>query len=262
MLDLQVGASFDISLPSQAAMMIHPLFDLDTQEWVVDVGDETFVAPTLRGLKKLLPHVRIKDYFPDGFTAERVGFLTPSTRSGWYPTHQVPTSNKALYVEQKLRLKQKREEEEFYARHKREFEEVQAAANRLAHGGKKKQIRINHELLLDMYALGLKVVEVARQLHCTTDSVQRHLLIARKVDDERVKRLRVIKRTPPPCPPKIWPEDDTQLRKLARDGLSSEQIGLIVGVTRNAVIGRCSRRGIKLHGDPMRNKRRIQHVEH
>lgn len=46
-----------------------------------------------------------------------------------------------------------------------------------------------------------------------------------------------------------WTEEEiTQLRKLAREGLSGAQIAERFGITRNAILGKCHRLGIKLQG--------------
>ena len=44
----------------------------------------------------------------------------------------------------------------------------------------------------------------------------------------------------------VKPELDDQLAALVANGWSSSQIGLELGLTRNAVIGRCRRRGFRL----------------
>lgn len=44
-----------------------------------------------------------------------------------------------------------------------------------------------------------------------------------------------------------WTDENiTRLRELALEGLSASQIGLIFGTTRNSVIGKCHRVGVKL----------------
>ena len=45
-------------------------------------------------------------------------------------------------------------------------------------------------------------------------------------------------------------EDVTTLKTLARRGLSAAQIGAKIGVTKNAVIGKCHRVGLKLKRSP------------
>ncbi len=49
-----------------------------------------------------------------------------------------------------------------------------------------------------------------------------------------------------PLPP--WEEDHAELVRLARQRLSAAQIGRKLGRTRNAVIGRCYREGVRLYG--------------
>jgi GcrA cell cycle regulator len=45
----------------------------------------------------------------------------------------------------------------------------------------------------------------------------------------------------------VWPEERTAaLRTLAEQGLSASQIGLRLGISRNAVIGKCQRDGIAM----------------
>lgn len=49
---------------------------------------------------------------------------------------------------------------------------------------------------------------------------------------------------------KIWTEaDDQKLRRLAAENMSAREIGEVLGLTRNAVIGRMHRAGIKLSGE-------------
>ncbi len=50
----------------------------------------------------------------------------------------------------------------------------------------------------------------------------------------------------------LKPELDDQLAALAANGWSSSRIGLELGLTRNAVIGRCMRRGFQLLGKSCR----------
>lgn len=48
-----------------------------------------------------------------------------------------------------------------------------------------------------------------------------------------------------------WNDEQIEtLKKLAAEGLSSGQIGKAIGKTRNAVIGKCHRIGVKLKGKP------------
>lgn len=44
----------------------------------------------------------------------------------------------------------------------------------------------------------------------------------------------------------FWDRNQDALAKMARAGKSAAQIGAALGVSRNAVIGRCHRTGVKL----------------
>ena len=80
---------------------------------------------------------------------------------------------------------------------------------------------------------------------------------ARKAGDIRAFYKRNIVRKRGPDPNRKWTEEDNaKLRELARQGSSAAQMVPIFGVTRNAVVGRCHRKHIKLHGDPLRMRRR------
>ena len=46
-LDLQVVASSEASFPPQAVMEIHPLFDINTSKWIIDIEGETYIASSL-----------------------------------------------------------------------------------------------------------------------------------------------------------------------------------------------------------------------
>jgi len=51
-----------------------------------------------------------------------------------------------------------------------------------------------------------------------------------------------------------WPENrSSALSELVEEKLSARQIAAILGVTRNAVIGRCYRAGLQLQGRPTGN---------
>jgi hypothetical protein len=208
-------------------MEVSPFFDTTDSVWVAEIDGVEFYADSLRELQARLPEVQIKDYYPNGFTAARSGFLEASTRVPFVTAHTIS------------RLKQRRID--YYRRKDPPIESPVAPPEPKVS---------NHDTIMNLAAQGWRSPAIAAYLHLTLATIQIHRLQAYRDKDPRAlpRPARISIRV---HPSRSWtPEEDAALRTHVAEGFSSNQIGAILNRTRNSIIGRAHRNGLALHGDP------------
>ena len=229
-------------------MLVHPLFDIEDKVWVYG----NTIAPSLRELQEKLPEAEIVGFYPDGFNApfnqlgKTIDDLRPS-RS----TYGRSTSQAALKIDRELQSKQAKPKAEprFFSKQQRV---------ELGKLNRKAVFNQRHEMIMVEVAKGTSRKALATYFDVHEDTIRDHVRKARQVGDVRadVKPVRGLRTMLNPAQPKshsglkysTWTEEqDTTLRTLAAQGKSANYIACELGVfTRNAVIGRARRTGIKI----------------
>jgi hypothetical protein len=204
--------------------VIHPFYDTANDEWVVEVDGQEVTAQRLADLQSKLPDARIEGYYPEGYVAQRDGFLQPVGRYLRY----VPQYSKPVQVDFKRRRRGPKLP-------KHVIEEAVATHKAIP----------DYEQVLNLIAEGLDSKQIAQQLNCTITQVHLYRGEAYKVKDERIKYKRRINKKNELCVG--WkPEEIVVLRELVEMGLTSSQIGVKLNRSRNSIIGKCHRLSLTL----------------
>lgn len=230
-------------------MQVHPLYDINDQVWVAETG---VVARTLRELQQKLPKAKIVGYYPDGYVADRSG-CSSELRKIWYPVRQTPTAILANKIDKevakKAAQKQRRsiQEQEYYARQKAEFELIQQdVTTQQIRGIKQVHVRLDREAILNLRALGERTAVIARKLNYRFNSVSSCLTEAKHAGDPRAATPVKVRL------PRLliswvqWTlEQDQEFRGLVAAGYKDLEIAAKLGRTKNSIIGRRHRLGLK-----------------
>lgn len=205
-------------------MKVHPAYDVEQQLWFTDNGLE---APTLHELKRKLPKkASIVGYHPSGYRAERPAYKPGDPIRSGLRTNYSGTISTALAKRTDAAVAGKtvvtKKQEEYWAKHKREYEAISSG----------------------------RVVPRDRG---AIKAQPKPTLVSSSVPEEEFTGFAEGGRhAPPPNHTGFWSEKrDQQLLSLVRQRLSAADIAENMStherrVTRNAVIGRCHRLGYQL----------------
>lgn len=236
------------------AMSVHPAFDPLTMTWFADGVPD---CSSLAEMQRLRPRSRIVGYCPQG-TPHEVTKSDSNVRRVIMPItprvnlERIKLANKI----NQMRLDVKRAER---AEKVKKVEKTMTVPAREIDQGKSphgpgkgrpgqprlKARQFDHERVLDMWQSGAHIEAIAQAVDCGTYSIGDIVRVARHHDDPRaIRRKRVTKKNLP------WSRDDIRsLRRLVEvNGLSASLAAAKIGRTRNSVIGKCHREGIKLGG--------------
>jgi hypothetical protein len=222
--------SLSLSPSIGSFMEVAPLYDVEDAVWVVEIDGAELCAASLRELQDKMPRVQIKDYYPNGFGATRDGFLRDLGRVPYLP-HYVISDRKKRQID-----------------HYRQMQSTSPEPEVVVEKVLPPKSVVSHDEIMDLAAAGYRSPAIAESLKISLATVQRHKMAAHQAKDPRalVRSRRVVMRTKKNHD---WTdEDDALLRRKAREHVSARQISLMIGCTRNAVIGRGRRLGVHFHG--------------
>lgn len=240
MAEWQVSESLTKAPSPLQITTIHPTYDVVHRVWLAEVEDRTFAAPTLRQLQAKLPTAVIQDYYPNGYQAEREGFLQPYQKVRWYPTH-LPATTQRFQIAALKKAEARRKEVTKADRQEYKQQRQQAIV------AKVKPKNLDHDVVMNMYNDGYESLQIALELKCSVGTVQLHRLKALKRGDPRAKSLVIKHKNRRVYLP--WTDEiDEELKWLVEGKCSAKTIAQQLGRTRNAIIGRCRRKGYMLSG--------------
>jgi len=196
---------------------IHPAYDPIAKEWFADLGGSEVVAKTLRQMQSQFPGSVIVGYHPIDYSSPCIISLSQ-------------------FAEVKP---------------KRRFVVSTKAPPRVAPKPPLKTV-VKYDEVLDLVARGKGTRSITEILGCTVGAVQTHKLEGLRRSDPRIAPRRVTVRTQ-----ETWTaEQDSALTKMILDGMTAADIGMRIGRTKNAVIGRSHRLKVKLQGRGTRSQSR------
>ncbi len=227
-------------------VVVHPAFDPTTKTWFTDEGYE---AASLGELKQKVPGIKIVGYYPHG-----------APRTDWSQYADKDIKKVGLHSD--------------YRGPKRQLEAFKTQARLAISSSERLASQVLDSPKLELFSREpqinpVKVPEHDPLLKKLTDSLVKSGQILPsvvtpkpKVHEKKVlspvqarQTLRHRPRQKVKQPPAIWDvrrkqpwtdEDDAELKSLAMQGLSAGVIGKEMKVTRNAVIGRAHRLGVRL----------------
>lgn len=158
---------------------IHPAFDPSTKTWFWN----EFEAKTLHALKGMIgPQTKIKDYYPDGFN-DTIAFKFIKSEEKRTAVRIVPPS--VALASGNFTKNTTRKRQPSYLK----------VENDLRHQNGGRHKRHNHDLILDLWALGMSTEDIA--VKCgnglTSNVARSTVMMARQKGDPRaVRRTSVI----------------------------------------------------------------------
>ena len=218
-------------------MQITPAYDVERSEWYAELeGGSEISAKTLCTLQEMLPGYELVGYYPNGFVAERDGFLKESLRKPMV----VMKRGVNLLVDRKRQQPIN------------DIDDALGTADGLPSEGAPVDLYMTksttYDDVLNLVADGLTTLQISRILTLRVGTVQTQRMKGLRANDPRAfaprrTRVRVVRYLAEKYGP--WTqEDDRELAELCAEGWSSRQIAGRTKRSRNAIIGRARRKGI------------------
>ena len=201
-------------------MRLEPEYDPETKEWFVEYEGQEFTSRSLAGLKANCPDgIQFKGYHPMGYAAtrgsgltDRKPFITYKHKNGWRESPKVAPQPEPAPVATK---------------HRSEPVYVQPPKVRTKFQLQLKPGEVVKDKVFSLRSRGYNSREIADILHCSVETILGMFKLPERTN---------------------WTDElDAQLRHYVEvEKLPSSVIGKKMGRTKNAIIGRCHRKGIKL----------------